>query len=352
MVQSKQDILDMFPELELTSFGDFIIRKACVQGYEIIDFHTHTFPGIAGMLPALLRRELDDDQASFFELSCYPGNISFFDINKVGYRSWPESLWSSAGLKTAADLLGFNGVMSLARNASNKRLARDMKLGSVNYAVVLPINSIHVDSAALLLDSILEYEQLFPFASIHPLEGDIQTKIEVYVARGAKGFKINPHIQKVNFDDERMIDLLKRLAKTQLPIISCSGLALPVPYLRQLPRSLQRGVETQNLNRYEKVLCQIPDHAFIFAHGGIEQTEELIVLMKKFPNTFTDISTQPSENIKRLIEEVGSHRLLFGSDYPFFNQAFPIVSVLRATDNQQDRKAVFSGNARKLLDLS
>lgn len=352
MIRTKQDILDIFPELELTSFGDFIVRKEYVQDYEIIDFHTHTFPGVAGMLPAPLRWEMDDDQASFFELSCYPGNISFFDINKVGYRSWPESLWSPSGLKTAADLLGFNGVMSLARNASNKRLARDMKLGSVSYAVVLPISSIHANSTSLLLERILGYEQLFPFASLHPLESDIEVKIETYVAKGARGFKINPHIQKVNFDDERMIELLKRLAKTRLPIISCSGLALPIPYLRQFPRSIRRGVETQNLNRYEKVLCQMQDHVFIFAHGGIEQTEELIVLMKKFPNTFTDVSTQTSENIRRLIEEVGSHRLLFGSDYPFFNQAFPIVSVLRATDNQQDRRAIFSGNARKLLGLS
>lgn len=352
MVKSKQDIINMFPQLELTGYGDFIIRKEYVQDYEIIDFHTHTFPSVSGMLPALFRTELDDDRACFFELSCYPGSVDFFDITKVGYRDWPESFWSSSGLKTALDLLGFNGVITLARKASNKRLARDMKLANINYSVVLPINSRRVDSTSRLLDNISVYPQLLPFGSIHPLESDIETKIKAYVQRGVKGFKINPHIQKVDFDDEKTIDLVKKLAVTGLPITSCSGLALPDHYLKQVPGFLRRGVETQNLNRYEKVLSQIPGHPFIFAHGGIEQNDALIPLMKKFPHTFTDISTQNSENIERMIDEIGSHRLLFGSDYPFFNQAFPILSVLKATENPQDRRAIFSENARKLLGLT
>lgn len=351
MMKSKQDILDSVPELELTSFGDFVVCRECVQGYEIIDFHTHTFSSISGMLPKLFRRELDDDRVSFFELSCYPGSVGFFDVNKVGYRSWPKSLWSFSGVKTALDLLGINGVVPLLCKANSRRLTRDMKLGHVHYAVVLPINSINVESTSLLLDSISSYERLIPFASLHPLERDIEIKIKAYLSKGAKGFKINPHIQKIDFDSDEMIALMKRLAETELPIISCSGLAVPTHYLRQAPKYLRRSVETQNLSRYEKVLSQIPDHPFVFAHGGLEQTEELITLMKKFPNTFTDISTQNSENIKYLIEEVGSQRLLFGSDYPFFNQAFPIVSVLRATDNPQERSAIFSENAKKLLGL-
>ncbi len=193
---------------------------------------------------------------------------------------------------------------------------------------------------------------MIPFASIHPLEGDIEVKIDKYVSGGARGFKINPHVQRVGIDDGSMIELVKRLSKTRLPILSCSGLAIPAHYLGHFPGSFRRSVEMQNINRYEKLLGLIPDHPFIFAHGGLEQNGELVALMKKFPNTCADISTQTVENIRRMIDEIGSRRLLFGSDYPFFNQAFPIVSVLRATDNHSDRRAIFSGNARRLLGLS
>ena len=57
--------------------------------------------------------------------------------------------------------------------------------------------------------------------------------------------------------------------------------------------------------------------------------------MNKYPNTYTDISIQPAANIKKLIDEIGSERILFGTDYPFVSQAFSILSVLRATDIEQ-----------------
>lgn len=351
MVKSKQDILGILPELELTDGGDFVVRGECVRDYEIIDFHTHSFQAVAGFLPSPFRRELDDERACFFDLSCYPGSVGFFDFDRVGYRLWPERLWSLSGFKTALDLFGFNGVISMLRRAGLGRLLRDMRSSGVSRAVVLPINSIKADNTTALLKGVSEYERLIPFASIHPLEGDIEARIDTYVSGGARGFKINPHVQKVGIDDGRMIELVKRLTRTRLPILSCSGLAIPARYLGQFPGSFRRSVEMQNLNRYETLLRVIPDHPFIFAHGGLEQNRELVALMRKFPNTYADISTQTVENIRRMIDEIGSRRLLFGSDYPFFNQAFPIVSLLRATGDHGDRRAIFSGNARRLLGL-
>ena|SRR5690554_5100953 len=148
-----------------------------------------------------------------------------------------------------------------------------------------------------------------------------------------------------------MISLLKKLSKTGLPIISCSG--FPIPKTLKIPKMIRRKmIDVQNLDRYEKVLYKIPEATFIFAHGGCMQNEKLIELMIKFPNTYTDISTQPPINIRRMIDKIGSQRLLFGSDYPVFNQSFPIVAVLRATENEKDRKAIFAENAKKVLSLN
>ena len=76
-----------------------------------------------------------------------------------------------------------------------------------------------------------------------------------------------------------------------------------------------------------------------------------IVSASKHSVTYTDISVQPSGNIKKLITEIGSERLLFGTDYPFVSQAFSILSVLRATEIEQERINIFSGNAKKLLNV-
>ncbi len=350
-MQSKEQILETYPELELTDCGDFVIRKELVEGYEIIDFHTHTFSSIAGSLPGLFRKEMEDNQASFFDLSCYPGEAKYFNLDAIGYRTWPESLFTTNGIGTAADLLGFRGVIPLLRKAATDRLLRDMSEGSVAQSVILPINTQHFDATGALIDSISGSEYLLPFGSIHPYEDKIENKVESCLSKGVRGFKINPHIQKVDIDDDRMIDLVRLLADTSLPILSCCGLALPDHIARQLPGSFQNNLETQNLDRYEKVLSHIPEAIFIFAHGGLEQNSKLIDLMQKFPNTYSDISTQPPANIKRMIDTIGSHRLLFGSDYPFFNQAFPILSVLRATGEHEAREAIFAANARRLLHL-
>lgn len=59
----------------------------------------------------------------------------------------------------------------------------------------------------------------------------------------------------------------------------------------------------------------------------------------------------PSGNIKELIKEIGSERVLFGRDYPFVTQALSILSVLRATDDEQERINIFSKNAKTLLGI-
>ena len=100
-----------------------------------------------------------------------------------------------------------------------------------------------------------------------------------------------------------------------------------------------------------KVINNIPNATFILAHSGCFDFDYMTSILKEFPNTYTDISVQPSKNIRKLIDSVGSSRLLFGTDYPFVSQAFSIVSVLRATELEQDRNNIFSNNAKQLLKI-
>jgi len=73
--------------------------------------------------------------------------------------------------------------------------------------------------------------------------------------------------------------------------------------------------------------------------------------MKDFPFTYVDISTQTRDTIKIFIDEIGSERILFGSDYPYLSPAFTILSVLYATNIERERKNIFSDNAKKILKL-
>ena len=106
--------------------------------------------------------------------------------------------------------------------------------------------------------------------------------------------------------------------------MSCSGMGLPADVKNSnVPtKQTKKEVMTQTLIKFEKVLSYIPDATVVLAHGGSFGFPYIIDILKKYPNTYTDISLQPSENIKQIIDAVGSDRVLFGTDYPFLNQAF------------------------------
>ena len=54
--KEKYAILSENEELELTSNGDFVIKKDLVENYEIIDFHCHSFEGLCQLFPPFYKR--------------------------------------------------------------------------------------------------------------------------------------------------------------------------------------------------------------------------------------------------------------------------------------------------------
>ncbi len=256
------------------------------------------------------------------DMSCFPFSLGLFDLDKIYFTKYPTKLLSADGIKTRIKL--FSGALVL------------------NYATV----------DRLIMDRIVKSnDRLYTFGSIHPFDDDIAAKINNYMKMDIKGWKLNPHIWGVPIDCDESITLLKELAKTKLPIMSCSGTGLPKEMLNSAvpTKKTKKEVMTQHLRKFEKVLDCIPDTTFILAHSGCFDFEYIIDIMKKYPNTYTDISVQPAANIKKLIGEIGSERILFGTDYPFVTQAFSILSVLRATEIEQERVNIFSDNAKKLL---
>jgi len=349
--RSKKDILRDFPELELTDFGDFKVKEELVRDYDIIDFHCHLYDGVKSFLPKIFRKKSIDLDSSFFDLSCYPISLKYFDFDKELFTTYPKKLVSLGGLKLAYEMSGLGGFIYALKKSTPDRMVRDMALNHIYKAVVLQLNTPNCDSSEDMKKVTLKYDEFISFGCIHPHEKEIKKKIEKNIEYGVKGWKIAPHVINVNIDDRKTIDLLKSLSETKLPIISCSGLAFPKEKLDNIPKKLIRPVESQNIKRFHNVLREVPDMKLIFAHGGIYQTNEVIKLMKMYPNTYVEISTQTTENIRILINEVGSERILYGTDYPAFNHAFSIVTVLRATKDKKERENIFSGNAKKLLEI-
>lgn len=346
--KKKYRILSENEELELTSNGDFIIKKDLVDNYEIIDFHCHSYESLCQLFPPFLQRKKTKYNKSLMDISCFPFSINLFDLDKVYFSDCPTKLFSFNGLKTKIKLITGAFVLNYA---TTEKLLIDMDNNGVSKAVIQQINPPDKNSADIMEEIVTQNERLYTFGSVHPFDKDIDDKIKYYMNLHIQGWKINPHVCGFSIDCKESLALIEKLSRTGLTILCCSGLGLPEEVLStNIPsKQTKKDVQNQSLDKYGRILAAFPDTTFILAHSGCYEFESMVNLLKNHKNVYTDISIQPAEHIKTLIEKVGAERILFGTDYPFVSQAFSILSVLRATKNEDERRFIFSENAKKLL---
>lgn len=349
--KKKYSILSENEELELTPNGDFIIKKELAENYEIIDFHCHSYEGLFQLFPPFLQKKKTDLHKSLMDLSCFPFSIDLFDLNKVYFSGCPTKLFSLDGIRTKIKL--FTGVFVL-NYATTEKLLKDMDNNCIRKAVIQQINPPDKNSADIMEEIVTQNERLYTFGSVHPFDENVDSKIKHYMKLHIKGWKINPHVCGFSIDCEKSLALIEKLSRTGLPILCCSGLGLPQDVLlTNIPsKQTKKDVRNQTLDKYERVLDIFPNTTFILAHSGCFEFEKMVDILKHHQNVYTDISIQPAEHIKTLINEIGYERILFGTDYPFVSQSFSILSVLRATQNESERTSIFSENAKRLLNFS
>ena len=106
----------------------------------------------------------------------------------------------------------------------------------------------------------------------------------------------------------------------------------------------------------DRLIEKHKDVIFVGAHPGeTDFVERHIERMKKFDNYYLDISgTGIFRNgmLANAIKEVGSERILFGSDFPTCNPAMFVGGVvLDDLISKKDKQNILYKNAKKLLNL-
>ena len=99
-----------------------------------------------------------------------------------------------------------------------------------------------------------------------------------------------------------------------------------------------------------------PTTKIVAAHPGeYRRLMRHIERMKRHPNYYIDLSgsgTFRHGMIKRAVDEVGAHRILYGSDFPTCSPAMFLGSVLLdELITPQEKQAILANNAKKLLNL-
>ncbi len=121
---------------------------------------------------------------------------------------------------------------------------------------------------------------------------------------------------------------------------------------KNLVFSLHTADEIETMGRLAK---EHPSITFVFAHPGeIGRLNSHIEIMKTTPNVYLDLSGTGLFRygmLARLVKEVGADRILFGTDYPICNAGMYVGGVIYEEITEEERKMIFSSNAKRILGI-
>ncbi|GAK56854.1 amidohydrolase family protein [Candidatus Vecturithrix granuli] len=302
----------------------------------ILDFHTHLgdiFPHYHG-----IQLQSFAPLLHYFMIS----SSAIVEMDRVFYRNRPR-WWSKGFLKHV-----FITLRQRKRSLQGMvipNLLTDMQRHEIEKSVVLPIEYLDgIPRSRSVLQACQQVPSLIPFCSVHPKDPHRIEKLDEYIRMGARGLKLHPVFQRVAGDDPCMFELCEEYAPYHLPLILHSGLTG-----RERQRTHRRFAALELLQSIPAHFSQIP---VIFAHAGIAQFELALTLAKRCENLYLELSGQPAQHIRQALTAIGSERLLFGSDWPFWPQTLSLQALRQAVGrNTAAETRMLWENARSILRL-
>ena len=155
------------------------------------------------------------------------------------------------------------------------------------------------------------------FMSVDPMYPGAVEEIERAYALGLRGLKLGPIYQNFHPLDGRALAVYGKAAELGLPILIHQGTTFP----RRAPLKVADPL------LLEDVAWAFPDLRIVIAHMGHPWMAETIVLIRKHPNLYADISAlhyrpwQFYNGLVLALEYGVEDKLLFGSDWPFATPA-------------------------------
>jgi predicted TIM-barrel fold metal-dependent hydrolase len=200
------------------------------------------------------------------------------------------------------------------------------------------------------------YPEFLPFINLDPILMDavtIRQKVRDTVSKGARGIVLLPGLHGFYGNDRRVWPIYEMAQSFQLPILSQTGDAGPLP---------PGGRGHWGRPRYfGDVAASFPKLRLILGHLGKGYESEIAVLTRRYPNVYTETSMRlsgldeagkwtPAEAVTwfRLI---GIDRILFGTKWPLFDPQRDIDTVRKLPLTPEEKRKILGENAKRALQL-
>ncbi len=191
-------------------------------------------------------------------------------------------------------------------------------VATVSRAIVFGINSIalgmHTPNDAIATYAKTHPEKIIGFMSVDPNDPDALDEIDRCVNDlGLKGIKMSPVYQHYDPNGDRARRVHRRAEELGLPILTHAAYHV----IANTP------MEWANPLLYDPVAREFPNLKIILAHIGLPWYTDAMVMIRKHPNVFADVSggvpLRPWWGYQALAfchENRVMDKLLFGSDFP------------------------------------
>ena len=229
---------------------------------------------------------------------------------------WRREHWSEEIAREAARARSRPAVLHVEEQAHWQAMQ------AVDRAIVFGLYALHV-GLVVPNDFVAHYvhqhpDKLIAFACIDPNEPNYLDELHRATQElGMRGLKLGPIYQNYHPMDVRMQPVYEYCQQRNLPILIHQGTTFP----RRAPLKFASPLQL------EDIALAFPDLVMVIAHLGHPWIDETLVLIRKQPNFYSDISAlyyRPWQFYNGLISalEYGvTEKLIFGSDFPFTTPA-------------------------------
>ena len=254
--------------------------------------------------------------------------------------------------KKAIAMLADKANIKPYTDGTEKGLISAMEKANVSIAVSLPpiTKPSQFDSTNQYADGINKrYEnrdrRIISFGGIHPWCEDIEGKMRFLAENGFKGVKIHPDFQNEMIDSPKYIRILECAREYDLIVVTHAGVdsGFPDQPMKCPP------------NRLKRALKEVPYKKVVLAHYGghliWEHVYEMLTDCNVYFDTAYTLSEIHPEMFKRILNKIGSDRVLFATDSPWcdIKKEADILRSFRLGKDTENK--IFRENAIKLLEL-
>lgn len=226
-------------------------------------------------------------------------------------------------------------------------LQDSMAKAGIEKSIILPLAPLpkHVGPTNdFFLATAANGDGLVPFGAIHPFQPDLEEELDRLLASGVKGVKAVPFLQGFYPDDPQCDRLYDAVEERDMVLLLHAG---------KVPEDLPEFFGTPD--RFARMVERHPDLVVVLAHlGGWEMWSGVREhLIPAGENVYFDTAyispSLTSEEACGLISDIGADRVLFGTDYPWTDQAEEIEFVGEMDLSEKEKRLIYFENAKKLL---